>query len=191
MEESKSSHRYTVQEYLAMEEVAEYRSEYFEGEIFSMAGESGNHSRIATDCANAIAEGLKNGNCEVFNSDLKVRIENRSAYCYPDIAVVCGGATFEDPAKSILTNPMLIFEVLSKSTESMDRGSKFHRYKQISSLVEYILIAQDEPQIDAFLKVDDERWNMHSYAGLDDVLLLRSLGIQIKLADIYRRVKFE
>jgi Uma2 family endonuclease len=190
MGEPKTVHRYTVQEYLAMEEVAEYRSEYFEGEIFAMSGGSGNHSRIALDCANAIGEGLKDGNCEVFNSDLKVRIENSSAYYYPDISVVCGGAAFEDPAELILKNPIIIFEVLSESTESFDRGKKFHRYKQISTLVEYILIAQSEPQIDAFYKVDYDTWMHRSYAGLEGVLELKSLSIQIKLADIYRRVQF-
>jgi Uma2 family endonuclease len=190
MGEPKTVHRYTVQEYLAMEEVAEYRSEYFEGEIFAMSGGSLDHDRITGELHRLIANALSTGPCEPLTGNMKIRIEGSSAYYYPDLAIVCGEPQMEDKKKHIVTNPTVLFEVLSESTESFDRGKKFHRYKQISTLVEYILIAQSEPQIDAFYKVDDDTWMHRSYAGLKDVLELKSLGIQVKLADIYRRVQF-
>jgi Uma2 family endonuclease len=187
----KISHHYTVAEYLELEETAEYKSQYFEGEIFAMSGGSGNHSRLAVDCSRAMSSVLIDRGCEVFNSDLKIRIQDSSAYYYPDLSVVCGEADFEDEAESILKNPMLIVEVLSESTESFDRGKKFHRYRQISSFVEYVLISQTEVQVDVFQKATDGTWNMRNYSGIEDVMELNSLGIQIKLADIYRRVRFE
>ena len=190
MGELKKTHTYTVEEYLAMEEVAEYRSEYFEGEIFAMAGGSPNHDRIAGDCDHVISDSIRSKGCETFTSNMKVRIENSKAYYYPDLSVACG-AEFDENGLGALTNPILLIEVLSKSTEAFDRGKKFHRYKQIKSFREYVLISQDEPHIDTSYKTEDGIWQLDSFSGLDDVLVLRSLGIKVKLADIYRRVKFE
>lgn len=185
----KRTQTYTVAEYLAMEEVAEYRSEYFEGEIFAMAGGSPSHDRIASDCDRFIGDAIQGKGCETFTSNMKVRIENSNAYYYPDLSVACG-AEFDGNGQGALINPILLIEVLSKSTEAFDRGKKFHRYKQIKSFREYVLISQDEPHIDVSFKTDDGIWRLDSYAGLDDVLELRSLSIRVKLADIYRRVGF-
>jgi Uma2 family endonuclease len=190
MGEPKAIHKYTVAEYLAMEEVAEYKSEYFEGEIFAMAGGSPSHDRIASECDRFIGDAIHGKGCETFTSNMKVRIENSNAYYYPDLSVACGKSAFDGNGLGALTNPVLIVEVLSESTESFDRGKKFHRYKQISSFKEYVLIAQDEPQIDVFYKIEDGTWNQNSYAGMDDEMELRSLGIRVKLGDIYRRVEF-
>ncbi len=181
---------HTVAEYLALEEVAEYRSEYFEGEIFAMAGATGEHNLIAKECSRAIDDAAEGSGCQTVLLDMKVRIEGSSAYYYPDIAVVCDKFQYEDEKRQILKNPLIIIEVLSDSTEAQDRGSKFHRYKQISSLREYVLISQKEPQIDVFFKMNDDSWRLDSYAGLDAKMELRSLGIHVKLADIYRRVEF-
>jgi Uma2 family endonuclease len=191
MGEPKITHRYTVEEYLAMEEVAEYRSEYFEGEIFAMAGGSPSHDRIASQCDRVIGSAIESKGCETFTSSMKVRIENSKAYYYPDLSVACGEAEFDENGIGALTNPVLIIEVLSKSTEGFDRGDKFQRYKQISSFREYVMIAQSKPQIDVFYKTDAGFWRIDNYEGLDAVMELRSLGIQVKLADIYKRVKFE
>lgn len=186
----RTAQKFTVAEYLAMEETAEYRSEYFEGEIFAMSGGTGNHSRIAVDTMNSLSRQLSNGSCEVFDSTLKIRIQNSMAYFYPDLSVVCGGAEFEDESELILKNPILIVEVLSKSTEAFDRGKKFHRYKQITSFREYVLISQDEPHVDISFKTDEGIWQLDSYEGLDAEMELRSLGVKVRLADIYGRVKF-
>ena len=132
--------RYTVAEYLALEETAEYRSEYFDGEIFAMAGGTGNHSRIGVACMSILDGLLANSPCEVFDGSLKIRIQDSNAYCYPDLSVVFGKPLFEGDKELILKNPMLIVEVLSKSTEGYDRGEKFQYYKQIDTLRELSLI---------------------------------------------------
>jgi Uma2 family endonuclease len=183
-------HRYTVAEYLALEEVAEYRSEYFEGEIFAMAGGTENHSLVVGNCITQLNLKLSEKPCRVYPSDTKVRIEGSSAYYYPDVSVACEHFEFEDAKRMLLTNPVLLIEVLSDSTADFDRNKKFTRYRQISSLREYVLISQHEPGIDVFYKTDAGFWRFDNYTKLDDVMELRSLGIQIKLADIYRRVAF-
>jgi Uma2 family endonuclease len=190
MEGSKTTHSYTVAEYLAMEETAEYRSEYFEGEIFAMSGGTFNHENIVGDLYFQLRLSLSGTSCRPLTSNMKIRIEGSRAYYYADLSVICGEPVFEDEKQHVISNPVLIIEVLSESTESFDRGKKYHRYKQISSLREYVLIAQDEPQIDVSYKNEEGRWEQYSYEGLEDVLELRSIGVKIKLADIYRMVKF-
>jgi Uma2 family endonuclease len=182
--------RYTVAEYLAQEAAAEYRSEYFEGEIFAMSSGSGNLALIGNNAGSELCSILASRGCRVFNSDIKIRIENSSAYYYADVSVICERPIYEDPKNTIVRNPLVIIEVLSESTESFDRRKKFHRYKQISSFKEYVLIAQDEPQIDVFFKEEDKIWHLRSFAGLDAVMELRSLGIKVKLAEIYHLVEF-
>ncbi len=183
--------RYAVAEYLALEEAAESRSEYLDGEILEIAGESANHSRIGVACMSILDGLLANSPCEVFDGSLKIRIQDSNAYCYPDLSVVCGEPSFEDDKELILKNPMLIVEVLSKSTEGYDRGEKFQYYKQIDALREYVLITQKKPQVDVFYKTEVGFWRLDSFEGLDDVVELKSLGVQIKMADIYRKVRFE
>lgn len=185
------SNRYcSAKEYLALEEIAEFKSEYYNGEIFAMSGGTANHDRLASECDRIIGTRLENGDCESFTSNMKVRIPKADIYFYPDFSVVCGQAEFEDAKKSILTNPILIVEVLSDSTESFDRGKKFHRYQQIPSLTEYLLISQTEPQVDIFHRSDNRIWTLRSYSGLESVIEIQTLNLEIKLADLYRRVEF-
>lgn len=181
---------YTVAEYLALEDVAEYRSEYFEGEIFAMAGGTENHNLVVGNCITQLNLKLSEKPCRVYPSDTKVRIEGSSAYYYPDVSVACEHFEFEDEKRMLLTNPVLLVEVLSESTTEFDRTKKFTRYRQISSLREYVLISQHEPAIDVYYKTDGGFWRFDNYTGLEQVMELRSIGIQIKLADIYRRVEF-
>jgi Uma2 family endonuclease len=188
MEPREPIHYYTAAEYLALEETAEYRSEYFGGEIFAMAGSTPNHDRICGECGRLIGNALLDSKCEVFTSNMKVKIEHSNAYYYPDLSAACGKSKFDQDG--ILTNPTLIIEVLSDSTVDFDWGKKFMRYRQISSLKEYVLISQKEPCIDVFYKTEEGDWNFLSYEGMDAVVELRSLGIQLKLSDIYRRVEF-
>lgn len=173
-----------------MEEVAEYKSEYDNGEIFAMAGATANHNRIAFDCGRLVGNALRGSGCEAFSADMKVRIAKDDIYYYPELSIACGKADFEDKKETILKNPTLIIEVLSEGTSSFDRGRKFHKYQQIASLQEYVLIEQIEPQIDSYFKMEDGSWNLRSHFGLEAVLELRSLGIKLKLADIYERVNF-
>src|SRR4028118_400920 len=133
----------TPEEYLVFERQAEYKNEYFDGEIFAMVGASRKHNLITTNITRELSQQLKNKPCEVYSSDMRVRIPNANIYTYADLTVVCGEPKFEDAQFDTLLNPALIVEVLSKSTASYDRSQKFAFYRTIESLTDYILVAQD------------------------------------------------
>lgn len=185
-----AKHYYTAAEYLALEEQAEYRSEYFEGEIFAMSGGSISHDRISGDLNRLLGNALIGRPCEALTSNMKVKIHNTSAYFYPDATVICGPPIFEDIKQHVITNPTVIIEVLSESTEAYDRGKKFLRYKQIPSVKEYVLISQMEPYVDVFHRETSGEWTLRTYEGLDAVMELRSVRISIPMSEIYRRVEF-
>ena len=140
----------TPEEYLEIERKAEYKSEYFNGEMFAMAGGAPNHHRLAFRMNGLLFKLLDGRDCEAFTSDAKVRTHPRGLYTYPDLTVVCGKATFAADQRDVLTNPKVIFELLSPSTEAHDRGLKFQQYKLIDSLQEYVLISQFEPLVESF-----------------------------------------
>src|SRR6266540_385371 len=127
-------------EYLAMEEVADYKSEYYDGEIFAMSGGTADHSKIAVNFTAALSHLLETKPCHVFNSDMRLRVERSGMHTYPDAMVVCGKIEFVERRKDLLKNPVLIVEVVSESTRDYDRGAKFNFYKQIPTLKEYLLV---------------------------------------------------
>src|SRR5438128_137657 len=131
------------EEYLARERQAETKSEYYEGEIFAMAGGSEEHSLIATNVLIELGLQLRDRPCKIYNNDLRVQVDEEGPYTYPDVSVVCGEAKFVDAEVDTLLNPTVIVEVLSHTTEAWDRGGKFERYQQMPSLKAYVLIAQD------------------------------------------------
>ncbi len=131
------------QEYLALERQAETKSEYYAGEVFAMAGASRRHVKIMVNTVVSLAAQLKERSCEVFTSDMRVKVSATGLYTYPDVAVVCGKPRFDDDQEDILLNPTVIIEVLSKSTEAYDRGEKFALYRALESMTDYLLIAQD------------------------------------------------
>ena len=176
----------TPDEYLAIEREAEYKSEYFNGEIFAMAGGTGDHSNLAADLIVCIGRRLAGRRCRVYTSDLKVRSGPNDLYTYPDVTVVCGKPVYSDTHKDVLTNPRVIFEVLSDSTEARDRGFKFRQYKQIDSLEEYVLVSQTEPFVERYSRSEGGEWTGYGEAkGPDAILVLTSLGIEIPLSEIY------
>src|ERR1700757_5307277 len=131
--------QYTVAEYLALERKAEYKSEYFDGEIIAMTGASEKHNLIVTNVIGELRQGLKERPCRVYPSDMRVKIPRTRTYVYPDVIVVCEEPKFDDDYRDTLLNLLLIVEFLSESTESYDRGRKFIQYRKIDSLSEYIL----------------------------------------------------
>jgi Uma2 family endonuclease len=179
--------RVSPEEYLAMERKAEFKSEYFDGYLYAMAGASAEHNRLALDLATELNARLRGGPCEVFNSDLRVLVNPSGLYTYPDLVAVCGGPEFEDGRKDTLLNPTLIVEVLSPSTESYDRGEKFAQYRQLPSLREYVLVSQDRVAVERFARKGDQ-WILTSFDKRDAVVELASVGCEIPLAEIYRRV---
>ena len=183
-------HYITPEEYLERERLADYKSEYFSGEIFAMAGASRAHNLISGNVSAALITQLRDRPCEVYTNDMRVQADQSRQYSYPDVVVVCGEPQFRDRREDTLSNPLAIVEVLSPSTEANDRGEKFLRYRQISSLMNYILISQNTRHLEHFVKQSDSSWRMTEADG-DETIVLTSLRCALSLADIYSKVKFE
>ncbi len=180
----------TPQEYLAIERKAEYRSEYYRGEMFAMAGATWEHTLVKDNTAREMGNQLKDGPCRVLTSDLRVKVDATGLYTYPDIVVVCDKPIFEDDLFDTLKNPRALIEVLSDSTEDYDRGTKFKMYRQIPSLQEYVLIAQDQPLVERHVRQTNGDWLMTELSDLSQTLEFASMPVKIALAEVYRGVEF-
>ncbi len=183
---------FTPEEYLAMEEVAETKHEYFNGEIFDMVGASRNHVRITGNIFRALGNALEAKPCEVYSSDMRLLVKPTGLYTYPDVTVVCGKPEFLKGRTATLLNPTLIVEVLSESTRDYDREQKFELYQALTSLKEYVLVEQDRPHLECFQRVARSRkWLVEMVDGLDQVVKLKSVACEIPLRRIYSKVEFE
>ncbi|MFY8073980.1 MAG: Uma2 family endonuclease [Pirellula sp.] len=180
----------TPEEYLHRERTAEYRSEYYRGETFAMAGASANHNLIVSNCIQTLGQQLKKKPCRVYPSDLKVRIKATGLYAYPDLSIVCGEPELESKDGEVLLNPIAIVEVLSDSTEAYDRGKKFEHYRTIPSLRHYILIAQDRYSIDCFSRQEDGTWSLSACQTSDSAVGLPSIQCQLEINEVYDKVVF-
>ncbi len=184
-------HRVTEAEYLALERAAvDGKSEFFDGEMFAMSGGTRWHSKIGTNVSAEFRDKLRKHRCQPFNSELRVKVDETGLYTYPDLSVVCGEPTFVDDTMDTLTNPTLIVEILSDSTEGYDRGRKFEHYRQIPSLQEYLLVSQYEPHIEQFIRQPNNEWILREVMGMTASLPLPSLDIAISLAEIFEGVDF-
>lgn len=179
----------TPEDYLAIERRAEHKSEYFNGEMFAMAGASERHVLIVTNVVAELLRQLKGRPDKAYASDLRVRISPTGLYTYPDIVVVCGQAQFADDQKDTLLNPTLIVEVLSESTKDYDRGEKFEQYRSLFSFNEYVLIAQDRYHVEHFVRQPDNRWLLAETNRREDALQLSSISCTLALAEIYDKVE--
>jgi Uma2 family endonuclease len=184
------SRRLTEAEYLAIERAAEFKSEFFEGEMFAMAGGTPQHSLIATNLAREFGVRLKSSHCVPYNADLRIKIKATELYTYPDLSVICGPLQFAEGTNDTVVNPTLLVEVLSDSTEGYDRGKKFEHYRQIPTLREYLLASQKEPRIEQFIRQADGRWLLNEALGLEVKLELPSLRISISLGEVFDKVSF-
>jgi Uma2 family endonuclease len=182
--------RISPEEYLALEREAEYKSEYLAGEIFAMTGASREHNLITTNIVGELRQQLKGKPCEVYPSDMRVKVSATGLYTYPDVVVVCDEPRFEDDYVDTLLNPALIVEVLSSSTESYDRGKKFGYYRTVESLAEYLLVAQDEYKIEQYVRQPDGRWLLSDIHSLDGIVKLISVPCALALKEVYERVVF-
>ena len=181
----------TPEAYLELERKAITKNEYVNGEILAMAGASFAHNFITLDTATYLNNQLMDGECQVAGTgDLRVKVSRTESYFYPDIVVVCGEPRAEDNTFDTLLNPTLIVEVLSVSTETYDKDEKFMHYRQIDSLQEYILISQDREQVVQYRRQEPE-WISIEFRVLGDVVPLVSIGCELPLQHIYRRVKFD
>lgn len=179
---------YTPEEYLDRERRADYKSEYFAGEIVAMAGAKRKHDLVSSNVTVSLGVQLQDSACEVYASDMKVQADQARQYFYPDV-VVCGEPRFQDESEDVLLNLTVVVEVLSPSTEAKDRGEKFLRYRQIDSLTNYLLVAQNERRVEQFTKQSDGSWKMVETVDAGEVQLT-SVGCALTLADIYNKVVF-
>jgi Uma2 family endonuclease len=180
-------HRYTPEEYLALERKAEHKSEYFAGEIFAMSGASRKHNLITFNLAREIGNQLRGRPCEAYVADMRVKVTPTGLYTYPDVVVVCGEPRFEDSHVDTLLNPTVIFEVLSESTEAYDRGRKFANYRRLASQQEYVLIAQDRVHVEQYRREGDH-WLFTEVRDAEGVLALPTIGCELPVREIYDRV---
>jgi len=180
----------TPEEYLRLERKSEERHEYLKGEVFAMSGASESHNIVVGSTYAALYIQLRKKPCQIYPSDMRLKVSNTGLYTYPDISIVCGQAAFEDDVFDTLLNPTVIIEVLSPSTEQYDRGRKFQHYRTLTSLQEYILIAQDSVQIEHFARQGDQ-WVLKDANKLDDVLTLASIDCTLAVIDVYEKVNFD
>ena len=166
------------------------RHEFYNGEVFAMAGRTRAHSKIITNLIGSLTNALQGRDCDVFEGSLKVGIEVLDKIVYPDVTVVCGPFEPYEENDQIILNPILIVEVLSKRTAGYDRGGKFIKYQKIPSLKEYVVVEQRHRQVDIFRKTDDGWGTFINYVEDSSTVFFESLQVEIPLTDIYHRVVF-
>jgi len=186
--------RLTIEEYMLQERERGQKYEYHDGKIFALAGGSVNHGLL---CGNIYAElrnqlKIKESGCKPINSEIKLNITKENCFVYPDTMVVCGDLEKSESDINSVTNPVLIVEVLSKSTSDYDRGDKFFLYRQIPSLQEYVLIEQNRPQVEVFYKKPEtDLWQITRFEGLNSKIVFQSLGIKIEMSELYFDIDIE
>jgi Uma2 family endonuclease len=178
------------QEYLARERKAEFKSEFYRGEVFAMAGATREHNLIAANMSRALGNQLAGRPCEVYQSDMKVRVAATGLYTYPDVVVGCGELQFADGEKDVLLNPIFIAEVLSASTAAYDCGPKAAHYRMLDSLQEFLLVDQNVPFVEHYIREDSGTWRVARHEGVEAVIELKSLGCRLALSDAYQKVQF-
>ncbi|MEH2108124.1 Uma2 family endonuclease [Nostoc sp.] len=182
---------YTPEEYLELEEAADYKSEYIDGQIIPMVGRTVNHNQIALNLSTELNFAFKKQNYRVFMGDVRLWILQKRTYTYPDVMILAGEPEFFNNRKDIILNPQIIVEVLSKSTKGYDREDKFQAYRTISTFQEYLLIDQTRIHIDQFSKTGKKQWTLREYDEEDEAIALVTVPFDISLQDLYNKVKFE
>ena len=191
LQKEKMEQKYTFEEYLELEEKAEYRSEFWNGEIKLKKDEVPTHSKISARIGTVISNDLnrENKDCSIYSSSLKVFIPYFNSVSYPDGMVICNDEELHEKSNAVVTNPCLIIEVLSESTKEYDSNAKFEGYRSIPSFKEYVLVWQTIPKVQSWYKEDEDLWRISSVFGLDKTIQLYSIDCEIALKDIYKRVK--
>ena len=182
---------YTPDEYRELEETAEFRNEYRDGEIVQMSGGSINHSRIIRNLSRVLGNLLEGQPYELFHNDLRLWIPRYRRGTYPDVMVIEGEPVFNEGRSDEILNPMLIVEVLSKSTNNFDKDDKFRFYRSIPELREYVLVSQYEFLVEQYIKTDSNEWLFREYEGETATVSFASVGVQMSMSDIYVKVVFE
>jgi Uma2 family endonuclease len=176
------------EQYLEIERRAEFKSEYYAGEMFAMSGGTGNHAWIIGNLVREIGTQLKGGPCRVCPTELRVRVSSTGLYTYPDVIVVCGDPEYADARRDTLLNPTLLIEVLSDSTRDYDRGRKFQHYRALPSVAEYLTVEQTEPHVEHYVRQPENRWLLTEFADPGQTVQLASIGCALPLSEIYDKI---
>ena len=185
---SHSVTKLTEDQYLALERAADFKSEYFDGEMFAMSGASLRHAALQSNIQGELYAVLRNQECRAYGPDVRIRVSNRM-YTYPDVTIVCGKPILADERQDVLLNPTVIFEILSPSTEKYDRGLKLQHYRAIESLQDYILVDQSQIRIEHYTRQDKNVWTLRDYQSLEDTMTIASIDAALSLARVYDRVE--
>ena len=188
MQEAAKKSKLTHEQYFALEEKSETRHEYYQGEIFNLAGGTLNHAKIISNC---LRNSRLNENCTIISTDMRVWIEAVDLFTYPDILIICGAPQFYKHRDDTVLNPVLIAEVLSESTKSYDRGDKFYFYRRIPTLKHYLLIDQYAPHVEYFRLREDGHWILSEFSDLSDRLEISEPDFSLTLKEIYQAVSFK
>jgi len=181
---------YSDEEYLAFEREAEDKHEFIDGEIVAMAGASREHNLIGTNTTIILGVQLRGKGCEIYANDMRVRMK-KGRYGYPDIVVVCEKPNFADDEFDVLLNPLIVVEVLSKTTRFRDKTEKLKTYQKMESIRDVLLIEQTEPRIEHYIKQTPNQWLLRIYEYLGETIVLESLGCELPVAEIYAQIEFE
>ncbi len=180
---------FTPEEYLLLEDQAEYKSQYVDGEIFAMAGAEPEHVTIMVNIVGELHQRFRGRPCRVFSSDMKVRVKSGGLWTYPDAVALCGEPRYDRTnAPATLLNPQVIFEVLSPSTAAFDRGDKLNRYRLLDSLTDYVLVAVDQMRVEHHTLSNDGTWKLTTYRQPLDTVPFTSLDCELPLAEIYDKI---
>ena len=181
----------TAAEYLETERLALEKHEFFKGEVFAMSGASISHNRLLKNCLVNLGTKLMGKKCEPFGSDLRIHIPKNTLFTYPDISIICGEIETTDDKFDTVTNPSVIIEILSPSTRDYDIGKKFNLYRDIDSLKEYILIDSENIVVEKHTRNNDNSWLLTEYKSIEATFLIETVGLEMKLSEIYFGVKFK
>lgn len=181
----------TPEDYLEQERQAQFKSEYYAGQVYAMAGASPRHTWIVANTVYSFVGQLKGRPCTVHPSDLRVKVTPANLYTYPDVVIVCGTPRYEDRKRDTLVNPTVLIEVLSDSTEAYDRGGKFAMYRTLTSLTDYLLVSQNQALIERYSLDPDGHWVLSDYREINANVSLPSIGCTLSLADVYDKVSFD
>ena len=179
----------TPEEYLALERKATIKSEYLDGQMYAMSGASREHNIVCGNIFVALHLQFQERTCEIYSSEMRVKVSAAGLYTYPDVLVVCEEPRFEDATVDTLLNPTALFEVLSPSTEAYDRGAKFGYYRQLDSMQEYTLVSQDVMRVEHYLR-QKEQWILTEFSSPDDIVQLTSINCELPLREVYAKVEF-
>jgi len=180
--------RISLSEFLELEATATYKSEYWDGQVFAMAGGTYEHALIASNLIGALGERRRGQPCRVIGSDLLVEAAEAGLVTYPDVLVICGEPQFVGPKRLVVSNPVLVVEVLSPSTEGRDRGRKATQYRKNRTLQQYVLVATEEARVEVYTRGEDGSWSLREWSGMEAVAELASVGCVVPLGEVYAGV---